>query len=69
MPQGINGTACNYILDLLKFCIDLESKVSIQCFVPLDMVESFTAQMNAWLGEGACVHYQIAEKGAHAAWL
>lgn len=42
---------------------------SIQCFVPLDMVESFTAQMNAWLGEGACVHYQIAEKGAHAAWL
>ena len=42
---------------------------SIQCFVPLDMVEDFTAQMNAWLGEGACVHYQIAEKGAHAAWL
>ena len=42
---------------------------SVQCFVPLDMVEDFTAQMNAWLGEGACVHYQIAEKGAHAAWL
>ena len=42
---------------------------SIQCFVPLDMVEDFTAQMNAWLGEGACVHYQIAEKGAHATWL
>ena len=42
---------------------------SIQCFVPLDMVEDFTTQMNAWLGEGACVHYQIAEKGAHAAWL
>ena len=42
---------------------------SIQCFVPLDMVEDFTAQMNAWLGEGACVHYQIAEKGAHAEWL
>lgn len=42
---------------------------SIQCFVPLDMVEGFTAQMNAWLGEGACVHYQISEKGAHAEWL
>ena len=42
---------------------------SVQCFVPLDMVEDFTAQMNAWLGEGACVHYQIAEKGAHATWL
>ena len=42
---------------------------SIQCFVPLDMVEDFTARMNAWLGEGACVHYQIAEKGAHAEWL
>lgn len=42
---------------------------SVQCFVPIDMVEDFTAQMNAWLGEGACVHYQIAEKGAHAAWL
>lgn len=42
---------------------------SVQCFVPLDMVEDFTAQMNAWLGEGACVHYQIAEKGAYAAWL
>ena len=42
---------------------------SIQCFVPLDMVDDFTAQMNAWLGDGACVHYQIAEKGAHAEWL
>ena len=42
---------------------------SVQCFVPIDMVEDFTAQMNAWLGEGACVHYQIAEKGAHAEWL
>lgn len=42
---------------------------SIQCFVPLDAVEGFTAQMNAWLGAGSCVHYQIADKGAHAEWL
>ena len=42
---------------------------SIQCFVPLDLVENFTSQMNAWLGDGACRHYRIAEKGAYAEWL
>ena len=42
---------------------------SIQCFVPVDMVDAFIAQMNAWLGEGACRHYVISEEGATAAWL
>ena len=42
---------------------------SIQCFVPLALVDEFTARMNAWLGEGACVHYSIAERGAYAQWL
>ena len=41
---------------------------SIQCFVPLDILDEFMAQMDAWLGEGACRHYHIAEEGAHAAW-
>ena len=42
---------------------------SIQCFVPVDQLDSFIAQMDAWLGEGACRHYHISEKGALAAWL
>lgn len=42
---------------------------SIQCFVPLDLLEGFTKQMNAWLGEDACRHYTIAEKGAYAQWM
>lgn len=39
---------------------------SIQCFVPLDMVDAFMQQMNAWLGEGSCRHYTISENGACA---
>ncbi|MBE6469698.1 MAG: galactokinase [Coriobacteriaceae bacterium] len=42
---------------------------SIQCFVPVDMIDAFTEQMDAWLGEGSCRHYAITEKGAHAEWL
>ena len=42
---------------------------SIQCFVPVDMLEDFIAQMDAWLGEGACRHYHISDEGAVAAWL
>lgn len=42
---------------------------SIQCFVPLDMLDAFTHQMNAWLGEGSCRHYHIVDTGAQAQWL
>ena len=42
---------------------------SIQCFVPLDLVASFTDHMDAWLGTGSCRHYTISEEGAWAAWL
>lgn len=42
---------------------------SIQCFVPVEKVDGFIAQMNAWLGEGACRHYLISEEGACAQWL
>lgn len=42
---------------------------SIQCFVPLALVETFIAQMNQWFGEGACRHYAISDQGACAQWL
>ena len=42
---------------------------SIQCFVPLELLDDFTDRMDAWLGAGACRHYHISEKGAYAQWL
>lgn len=39
---------------------------SIQCFVPLDMVDEFIASMNSWFGDGAAMRYAIADKGASA---
>ena len=42
---------------------------SIQCFVPVDQLDAFISQMDAWLGEGACRHYQISDEGARAQWL
>lgn len=42
---------------------------SIQCFVPLELVDEFSERMDAWLGQGAVRHYHIAEEGAQAAWL
>jgi len=42
---------------------------SIQCFVPLALVETFISQMNQWFGEGACRHYAISDQGACAQWL
>ena len=42
---------------------------SIQCFVPTDALDGFISQMDAWLGQGSCRHYHIAEEGARAAWL
>ena len=42
---------------------------TVQAFVPLDLVEEFSAKMNAWLGEGACRRYVVTEKGAYAQWL
>ena len=42
---------------------------SIQCFVPLDIVETFTEEMNTWFGDNACQRYAISEEGAWAQWL
>ena len=42
---------------------------TIQAFVPLDLVDTFIAKMNGWLGEGSARHYAISDKGAYAAWL
>lgn len=42
---------------------------SIQCFVPVDLVDEFIARMDAWLGEGSCRAYAITEEGASATWL
>lgn len=42
---------------------------SIQCFVPLDIVETFVKEMNGWFGEQACQQYTISEEGAYAQWL
>lgn len=36
---------------------------SIQCFVPTDALDGFISQMDAWLGQGSCRHYHIAEEG------
>ena len=42
---------------------------SIQCFVPTGSLDGFIARMDAWLGQGSCRHYHIADEGAHATWL
>lgn len=42
---------------------------SIQCFVPTDALDGFISQMDAWLGQGSCRHYHIAEEEARVAWL
>ena len=42
---------------------------SIQCFVPLDLVDEFIARMDTWLGEGSCRKYSITEEGACATWM
>ena len=42
---------------------------SIQAFVPLDMVDAYVAEMDGWLGYGACKVYALAEEGAEAQWL
>ncbi|WP_242622215.1 galactokinase family protein [Olsenella sp. Marseille-P4559] len=41
---------------------------TIQCFVPLDLVEEFKDRMDAWLGAGSCRHYRISDRGALAQW-
>jgi galactokinase len=42
---------------------------TIQAFVPLDIVDAFIAQMDAWLGVGSSRRYKVSDKGAYAAWL
>ena len=42
---------------------------SIQCFVPVETLDRFRRRMDAWLGDGACRHYRISDKGAFAQWL
>ena len=42
---------------------------TIQAFVPLEQVEGFCAQMDAWLGEGSCTRYGVSPEGARASWL
>ena len=42
---------------------------SIQAFVPLDLVDTFTAAMDGWLEPGACKVYALSEEGAGAQWL
>lgn len=42
---------------------------TIQAFVPLDEVESFSKAMDAVFGEGACGVYGIDHEGARAQWL
>ena len=42
---------------------------TIQAFVPMELIDTFIDQMNAWLGEGSARHYTITEKGAYAQWL
>ncbi len=42
---------------------------TIQCFVPLEHLDAFCAQMDSWLGEGSSRHYRIAPEGAFATWL
>lgn len=42
---------------------------TIQAFVPLDIVDAFITQMDAWLGAGSSRRYKVSDKGAYAAWL
>lgn len=42
---------------------------TIQAFVPLDMVDSFSVGMNAVFGDGACGIYGVDHEGAHFTWL
>ena len=42
---------------------------TIQAFVPIDDVESFSAGMDAVFGEGACGVYGVDHEGARAQWL
>ncbi len=42
---------------------------TIQTFVPLDEVESFSAGMDAVFGKGACGVYGVDHEGARAQWL
>ena len=42
---------------------------TIQAFVPLEQLDAFCAQMDAWLGERSCRRYVVSGEGASAAWL
>ena len=42
---------------------------TIQAFVPLDMVEDFSAGMDAVFGKGACGVYNVDHQGARFTWL
>ena len=42
---------------------------TIQAFVPLEMVEDFSAGMDAVFGEGACGVYGVDHEGARFSWL
>ena len=42
---------------------------TIQAFVPLDMLDGFTAGMDAVFGEGACGVYGVDHEGARSQWL
>ena len=42
---------------------------TIQAFVPLDVVDSFSAGMDAVFGEGACGVYKVDHEGARYQWL
>ena len=41
---------------------------TIQCFVPLDLVDEFADRMDAWLGADSCRRYRISDRGAYAEW-
>ena len=66
-----------YALALAEHVLDGRGAVRIHgaalvapsAFVPLDLVDTFIAKMNGWLGEGSARHYAISDKGAYAAWL
>jgi galactokinase len=42
---------------------------TIQAFVPLDVVDTFRAGMDAVFGEGACGVYRVDHEGARFQWL
>lgn len=42
---------------------------TIQAFVPLEQLDAFCAQMDAWLGAGSCRRYTVSSEGASAACL